>query len=959
MTATARPRTFAFRTSGVLSRWLSILVMTAAIVLATAAAAEAQEGAIEGTVESAATNQPLGNVQVFIQGTEIGTITSGDGTYRLTGVPTGEHTVQARLIGYQPTSRSVTVEAGALTRVDFALSQSAVELDEVVVTGTAGASTRRDLGTSVGVIDEELVESTPANNTSDLLYGNVTGLTQMTNTGQVGGGSQIQLRGFNSVTQSSQPLIYIDGVRINNNSAGASNPGPAGAQTSPNPLDNLDPANIARIEVVRGAAATTLYGTEAAGGVIQIFTKQAETGQNASWQVNLTGGANYVTGNNLGPVIGDHESWLFFKPWARTGPTYGGTASVQAGTEALRYYFSGSYNRAEGVVDNNNSRRFHGRGNFAFEPIDGLQIRFNTMFSRRDTRYMEGGDNTYGFMLNVFRGDQDYTQEHGDSILFDIEDRGGQSHFVGGVTMTHNPTQALVSRLSLGYDVQDAFNEQNIPFDFPLYPQGQRDVNEWTHRKLTLDYNTTWTQELTDALTSTATWGGQIFYDEDHTVYGLSEDFGGPGNKTLSSGATRRSGEDILRDATAGFFVQEKLGYRDRLFVTGGLRMDGNSAFGEDLGLEAYPKISGSFILSDLNWWPDWWRVMKLRAAYGESGKAPGYFDAQQTWEPVSGYEGKPGVTPDNLGNPTLGPERSKEIELGFEASMFEDRLGVDFTAYRSRTTDALFPVSEPPSTGFTQPQLRNVGKMENRGIEVSLTAVPIETDFLRWEIQPQGTLMDSEVLDLGSAPEFVVGWGSILGQWVREGQPIIGLYGDKVTNSDEVAEPQWSEDQLYGPVYPTKSFTLSTNVNFAQRLTLRAMGEFNGGHYQFNIMPWQEVRRGLWPQCNERQPISEATAIWRARCATPAPPLDVWNMPADYFKLRTASLNYELPSGALPGTSQSSVTLMFRNLWKWQESPGVDPELNTGTAGTFPARYEYYQIPPSTSVTLTLRASF
>jgi hypothetical protein len=212
---------------------------------------------------------------------------------------------------------------------------------------------------------------------------------------------------------------------------------------------------------------------------------------------------------------------------------------------------------------------------------------------------------------------------------------------------------------------------------------------------------------------------------------------------------------------------------------------------------------------------------------------------------------------------------------------------------------------------------------------------------------------------DLGTAPDFFVGWGGILGQWVREGYPIVGMFGAKVTNPDEIAAPEYADDQFYGPVYPDKSFTISTNLNIDQRLTLRAMGEYSGGHYQFNIMPWQEVRRGLWPQCTERQPLSEQPAIWQARCAQPTPPLDPWRMPADYFKLRTASLSYELPAGVLPGASQSSLTLMFRNLWKWQESPGLDPELNVGSFGTFPARYEYYQIPPTTSVTVTLRASF
>src|SRR5207237_6049284 len=141
----------------------------------------------------------------------------------------------------------------------------------------------------------------------------------------------------------------------------------------------------------------------------------------------------------------------------------------------------------------------------------------------------------------------------------------------------------------------------------------------------------------------------------------------------------------------AGFFLQELLGWKDRLFVTGGLRVDGNSAFGSSFGLQTYPKISAAYVLSEESFWPT--RILptfKLRAALGESGKAPGAFDAVRTWDPVAADEGKPGFTPFQLGNPNLGPERTREIEIGFDASALQDRLGVEATAYRARTMDAL-----------------------------------------------------------------------------------------------------------------------------------------------------------------------------------------------------------------------------------------------------------------------------
>lgn len=930
-----------------------------------------QTGSVMGRVTNASTNQPVGGAQVHVVGTQLGGISASNGRYLILNVPAGTHELRVELIGYRTETRTVTVAAGQATAVDVALSETAIELDEVVVTGTAGAATRRDLGNSVGTIGSRELQLTPIMDVAEVLYGRTTGLTQMRNDGQVGAGSRIMLRGLNSVTQDVQPLIYVDGVRVGNN-AGVygnmltRNRGPAGAQTSPNPLDNINPDDIERIEVIRGAAASTIYGTEAAGGVIQVFTKRGRTGQAPSWSARLTGGARKLTGNNLGPVIGKMDDWMFLKPWGKTGYLTEADVSVTGGTELLRYFFSANYDWGEGYFAHPDQRpknvaeRWSMRGNFGFEPAPGLRFDVNSSYTRREAAYLESGDNLTGFMLNVLRGSQDYTQRFTDSILFDIDNRSEINHFVGGVTVTHTPTTSLVNQLTVGLDLQDIFNEQTMPFDFPLRPQGLRDVNDYEHRLLTVDYNGTWSRPVTPALSSRFTWGGQIFADWTRTIFGFSEQFGGPGPKTLSSGASKRSDEQLLKVVTAGFFFQEVLGWKDRAFVTLGVRVDGNSAFGEDLGLQTYPKLSASYVLSDHAFWPQWWGVMKLRGAFGESGKAPGAFDAVRTWNPVSGYEGQPGVTPANLGNSELGPERTQELELGFEASMLEDRLGVDFTVYRARTNDALFGVSDPPSKGFLNPQLRNVGVIENRGFELSLTGTPVSTDVLRWDVTARFSYNKSEVVSLGGAPEFYLGWGTTLGQWMREGYPVASYFGAKVKNPNEKAAPIIEENQYYGPIYPPKVYSFSSTVNVARRLTLHAVGEYNGGHYQFNIMTWQQVRRGLWPECKEREPMEQAEAIWRARCAKPTPRFDFWTTPADFFKVRNVSLTYQLPPGWIPWASNSSFTVLVQNLWKWQKPVGIDPELTVESAfAPFPARYEYYNIPIPTTVTASLRVNF
>src|SRR6185312_9870735 len=195
---------------------------------------------------------------------------------------------------------------------------------------------------------------------------------------------------------------------------------------------------------------------------------------------------------------------------------------------------------------------------------------------------------------------------------------------------------------------------------------------------------------------------------------------------TLTTGSLRTvDAVDEERVINAGFFGQEMVSWRDRLFVTAGMRVDGNSAFGTSFGLQTYPKLSASYAISDEDFWKHVKGVesLKLRAAMGESGKAPGAFDAVRTWDPVAAENGQPAFTPAQVGNPDLGPERTREWEAGFDASALDGRLGLVYTYYDQHTFGALIPVQQDPSNGFAGSQLINAGQLFNHGNEVTLTA--------------------------------------------------------------------------------------------------------------------------------------------------------------------------------------------------------------------------------------------
>lgn len=395
-------------------RTTTLLAVVAGLAMVLPSAAFAQTGRITGSVLNATNNSPISVAQIRIGDTGMGGVTGDNGRFLVINVPAGTHEVFVERIGYRTESQTVQVADNQAVSLEFRLSETALELDELVVTGTPGASSRRELGNSVGSVRAATLEYTPAQSLTEILNGQTTGLQQWRNEGQIGGGSKIVLRGINSISQDVQPLIYVDGVRMNNNQGiynnrSSINPGPGGAQTSPNPLDLIDSNNIERIEVVRGSAATTLYGTEAAGGVIQIFTKQGRAGQAATWTAEMTGGTRFMTGNSMGPILGRTADWGFTKPWYKYGGLGEAQLSVSGGTNIVRYYVSGAFSYDDGVIDNNDNRSYSVRGNFGVQPASGININLNTSYVHSTTNYMEMGDNGSGFMLNVLRGSQDYT----------------------------------------------------------------------------------------------------------------------------------------------------------------------------------------------------------------------------------------------------------------------------------------------------------------------------------------------------------------------------------------------------------------------------------------------------------------------------------------------------------------------------------------------------------------------
>jgi TonB-dependent starch-binding outer membrane protein SusC len=855
----------------------------------------AQVGTITGRVIGTAGNNPIAGAHVQIVGTNIGTQTNADGRFSMANIPAGQVQLRVNMLGYGSADRPVTVRAGETVTLEIALERQALGLDEIVVTGTAGQARRREVGNTIAQINMAEVRQ-PATSMDQLLSGRSTGLTVTPSGGSLGAGAQIRLRGNVSMTLSNQPLIYVDGVRQSADSYARNvvEGGPTFlGNASQSPINDINPRDIDRIEIVKGAAATTLYGSEAASGVIQIFTKRGQQGgASFTYQTDQTFDRVRPFGSSVRPYM-NMESFL------RTGYTQSHSISMSGGGSEVRYFLSALLTDGKGVLPNDEERRIGIRGNLTTELTDNLTLDWNTSYSTSDMQLTHSGGNLHGLEFNAFRapnnnvgsGDPEVMGRLLDSKAFQVNNRLNT-----GLTLNWSPRGNLTNRLTLGLDRSTADMRQETPYGFIVAADGLIGRKEWSSEGRTLDYVGSLRASLTESLRTTFSWGGQVIEREEMSLDAFGIGLPGPGRHTISSAAERTTFASELRVITGGFFLQNLFDLRDKYFLTVGLRVDGNSAFGQDLGLESYPKVSGSWVLSEEDFWNESLGSFRIRGAFGYSGRAPGAFDAARTWAPQS-FSGQSAFIPANIGNPNLGPERTREVEVGFESSWLEDRLRVDFTYYDQLTSDALFLVPQLPSNGFTGSQLENVGSFSNKGVEVEMSMAMLQRPGLAWDLGASLTTNHSNVIDTGGQTFFQI----------IPGHPAPVNRGTRVLNPDELADPIYEFDAIRGPNQPTHIVGANSSVTFAHGINLSARTEFQGGHEIRDGASSGAASRGAGaPACDDNAyqivpfdafpnhpGVPQLTALERARCYGQRAGADfrIWHYPADFLKLRDLTL--------------------------------------------------------------------
>ncbi|MBI4420591.1 MAG: SusC/RagA family TonB-linked outer membrane protein [Gemmatimonadetes bacterium] len=938
-------------------------------------------GPISGIVVDSR-GQPVPNARVAVQGTALETRTDASGQFRLADAPGPLATIRVAVIGYQPLSQEVRVGDPGIR---LTLNESAVQLNAIVVTGTAGAAERRTIGNAIATISApDLRALAPAQDVTQLINGRAPGVTVVPGTGVVGGGPRINIRGQSSLSLSDQPLLYVDGVRVDNDVAtGPKSQGYGSGVISR--LADFNPDDIESVEIIKGPAAATLYGTEASNGVIHIITKKGRAEsrpqlglivrQGANWFMNPEGRIppNYyrdASGQAIAVDLVARENARGTPIWT-TGWAQQYGASLSGGSASTRYLLSSNYDDNRGVEVNNRVRRFTGRANVSVTPSDAVDLTVSTGIVRGEIDLAD--DIGTGRMFGVLYGLPQFvnTPRRGfwraPPAILDLALQQGQEvdRTTVSLQLNHRPTKWLTHRAALGLDQTDEFNwrlQENMkPEVAQFFPAntalGSRSSERREVTYTTLDYSATVKANLSSRFASALSAGAQLYRRRTEFTTATGQRFPAPNLKTVSAAALTFGSEDRVENTTVGSYVQEQIGLNDRVFLTAALRVDNNSAFGENFTFATYPKVSATWVISEEPFWRfGFVDALKLRAAFGQSGQQPESFAALRTFQAVTTGGGRAAVSPRFIGNPDLGPERGTEFEAGLEASLFDDRISVDFTFYHKKTTDAILLRNVAPSLGFSGSQFVNVGSLRNQGQELQLTALVLrrERGLTNWDLGFKFSHNENKVLDLGDLGPAIIVPSNLdtPGLHLRHqpGLPAGSWFGKKVIaatlDANGVAQNVRCDGALpdgrpsgvpvdcatapavyLGRSDPNIVGSVNTSIRLFNRITLYGLLDFKLGVLHgdndavVRCQLFQTCRANYFPQEFDPRTVAEYQSGGSLASFGAAS--------ASFAKLREVSVSVTLPASWMQAVKVTSgtFTLAMRNLHTWSKWTSTDPE--------------------------------
>ncbi|MGH7524246.1 MAG: SusC/RagA family TonB-linked outer membrane protein [Gemmatimonadales bacterium] len=966
----------------------------------------AQQGTVTGRVTDSASKLPLPGSSIQVSQTGVVVAVRGDGRYTITGVSPGTYDLRVIAIGYAAQRKTVAVRANATTALDFMLVAVPYTLEELVTTAT-GVQRRLEIGNSVAEIrPDSLTQTQPISSMTDLLQARTAGISVLPSSGTIGAGTRVRIRGANSLSLSNEPIIYVDGVKVNTD-ASSSSLGTGGQ--APSRLNDINPDDLESVEIVKGPSAATLYGTQAANGVIRITTKHGIAGA-PRWHAYVEGG--YITDPNnypnnyrevgqtiTGGTPGGALRTCLLTQFAsgvctqqklltsnilkdpRLTPVSGGNsalygADVTGGTESIQYFVSGQYQNQVGtlalpdteanrllksrgvtslpqnVLRPNSDRDISFRSNLTAQLNPNTDLQTNLGYTSGKLLLPQNDNNVLGILPSGYFGTTDTLGTPGWGFfapgeIFSLLRQQNIERFTGSSQLNWRPLEWLAGRATVGYDVgqrlETSFDPTGLGPAFGTTPLGNKTDTRTELKTYTADAGLTAHNRVTHDVNLRSSvgvhYGQDLFYQSQ--AQGSRLIFG---SDDIDGAAILNASQTTTTTITVGAYAEEQVTFKNRYFLTGALRVDDNSSFGQQFKAIVFPEANASWVVSDEPSFPNHFPIslLRLRAAYGQSGLQPGALDAltylTPTTSAIAGVSTS-AVAFGGLGLSNLKPERSGEFETGIDLGLFHGQTNVDFTFFDKKTTDALIARILAPSLGVSTSRFENLGSVSNKGFELTVNTRIINTRDLAWDMTLAGSTIKNRLLSLGAGvppiisgvQRHVVGY-PLGGFWDRPIKAFADANHDGIIEPNEIVIGDTAE--FRGSSQPTRQLSMNQSFSvFHGRIRLSGLVDYQGGFYQYNST--EEFRcTSTGNNCraimDKTTPLAEqATAV--ARRFDPSATEWGYIEKADFAKLREVSLTYYMPDAWAHAfrSQHASISVAGRNLHTWTNYTGVDPELN------------------------------
>lgn len=953
-------------------------LLAAGLLLAAPSFAAAQTGSVIGRVTDARTMAPIPSAQVVVVGTQIGTLTDSDGTYRIPNVNPGTRQVRVITIGFRSETLTTDVVAGQTSRLDFALSVSAVALDEIIVTGTAGRQDRRAQAASVSSVNASAIsEVAPITSVADLLQARTTGVSITQASGTSGGTQRIRLRGSASLNLSNEPLLIIDGIRADNRTDQIY--GVGGQQGSR--LNDINPDDIESIEIVKGPAAATLYGADASAGVIQIRTKRGQAGSGftqtvsyeyaqiqpewtppSNWGVCSSGDVanssrTLCFGQAAGTIVSDNP--LVRYNVLDNGNTKNFSWSGRGGGQNYGYFLSFSAEDEQGTLPNNKYERYTGRVNFDFTPKENLKLEWSMGLARVFAQLPQNDNNIYGYLGGGLLGnprtvgtanDGWYATNRQVEAISNIKNTTMTVRVTPVFTINYTPRPWFRHRINAGVDMTRSEAESFWPknsigwYGTATLNSGQISHARRNRDEISIDYlGSIRGTFLTDLVADLAV-GAQAIARRNDLTNATGQGLTTNSANSINAAATTTGGQSYSEEREAGVFAQLDLAWQDRLYMQIGGRLDKNSAFGEEATAFFNPKVGLSYVISEEDFYPSalqsFMPTLRLRSVWGSTGRSPGSGASLTTFDSspfaITSNSVASGVIPRNPGNRELKPERGTEIEFGFDAGLFNERVGLEVTYYSKVSSDLILERPLPPSLGFSNDPLVNIGELKNSGWEIGANAQVVSMENFSWDARVNLSTNTNEVTDLGEVEPFGTN------NRVLPGYPANGYWTHAIRSYDVANNRAVVSDTVEFWGNPNPGFEGNINSTFTLFGALRVYAQFDFMQDYIlynNTDQFRERQFGTgerWVRRNEILSDEERLGRFGPFVTEDGRTLNASAVNAKYYqngdhvRFREFSVTYSLPRDLVQtfGASSAQLTVGGRNLMLWTDYEGEDPEV-------------------------------